>query len=57
MPLSITSGCSGCRLSTNVSTGSVGRGGDGGLTPVTSGPGVVMGMLEFNGRNLSGYFN
>ena len=25
--------------------------------PVTSGPGVVIGMPEFDGRNLSGYFS
>lgn len=48
------SGCSGCMLWISFSTGI-----DGGLSgisaPVTSLPGVVIGMLEFVGRNLSGY--
>jgi hypothetical protein len=41
----------------NCSTGIVGGGGGGGLTPVTFAPAVVIGMLEFGGRNFSGKFN
>src|ERR1019366_9353486 len=55
IPLSITSGCSGFMLSISFSTGIVGGGGAGGLAPVTSAPGVVMGIPEFEGRKLSGY--
>ena len=52
--LLITSGGSGRRLSINVSMGIVGFGGASGLAPVTSGPGFVMGILEFGGRNDAG---
>ncbi len=58
-PLSLVNGFSGCMLLISSSTGIV----SGGLTPVALAPGVVggvglvglvMGMLEFGGRNFSG---
>jgi hypothetical protein len=54
---SVESSFSGFMLWINCSTGIVRGGGEGGLTPVTSAPGVVMGILEFGGRNFSGKFN
>ena len=52
---SVVSSFSGFMLWINCSTG-IDGGAGGGLAPVTFAPGVVIGILEFGGRNFSGKF-
>lgn len=52
--LLIIKGGSGFRLWINFSMGIVGAGAGSGLAPVTSDPGLVMGIFEFEGRNEAG---
>jgi hypothetical protein len=54
MLVSITSGCSGCMLSTSFSTGiACGEAGNG-FAPVTLAPGVVITWFEFEAMNGTG---
>jgi hypothetical protein len=53
-PPSIANGFSGFILSINFSIGIFCGEAGSGLAPVTSDPGVVMGILEFGGRNVLG---